>query len=161
MRIGSLASLIFVQFSLLVHSLPSAPHAWLTFPHNGATNRALIPFVNNSTLQTLNATQIPPISSLLHEIPYHVDGTPVSLHITLRDPPIPALYLNAFLTTILRRIAPKVRTQRDTVIPHDRYMFVDSITGVGFAYSKLSGSDRITWRMLSWTLEVSPLAHSV
>lgn len=158
MRIDLFASIIFVHFLLFIHALPSAPHAWLAPPPNGAVQRALNHPSDNPALRLLNATQTLPISPLLHEIPYNVDGTPVSLHITLRDPPIPVLYLNAFFTTALRRIAPNVQTQGDALIPHNRFMHVDKVTTVGFAYTGLSDSDRLTWQMLSWTLEVSPLA---
>ncbi len=154
MRIDFYTSLFFVHFPLLIQCLPSAPYAWLRSPRGGDINSAHNLTSIDPVLQLLNTTQITPIFPVLQEILYRVHGTPVILHITLRDPPIPVLYLNAFLTTVLRQIARKVQTQGDSPIPRDRFMYSDRITGAGFAYVGLSESHRITWQMLSWTLEV-------
>ncbi len=154
MRIDSYTSLLFVYLLFLIYCLPGAPSAWLRSPRGDDTKRAHNLTFSDPILQLLNTTQIPPMLPLLQEIPYKVHGTPVILHITLRDPPIPVLYLNAFLTTVLRQIARKVQTQGDSPTPRDRFMYSDRITGAGFAYVGLSELHRITWQMLSWTLEV-------
>lgn len=151
MRINLVISLICLYNSHFAFSLPSiTSRAFRLNRYNrigqyfNQATKVLIP-------QLSNATDPPPPSSLLNDIRYKVADAPVELHVSFLDPPIPKIYLDAFLTTVLRRIAPDVKGRPNDEIPDDRYLYHESaITNAGVLYA----DGQWSWQILSWTLQV-------
>lgn len=152
MRIDLFISIICLYFSPLVVSLPTINLRSFRLHRYNRIEHLPTSSANTSIPQIFNATDLSPTSSLLSHINYNVKDIPIGLELELRDPPIPKVYLDAFLTTALRRIAPEVHNQPSGLIPGDHYMYRElAVTNVGIAYT----GGRWTWQVLSWTLEVS------
>lgn len=152
MHINLVIYLICLHLSHFVSSLPSITSRSFSLNRINRIGQYLTQSTNISVPRSSNTTHLSPTSSLLSNIRYKVKDTPIGLEIALRDPPIPIVYLEAFLTTVLQRIASQVRSQPNGLIPGDRYFFRQvALTNMGLAYA----GGGWTWQVLSWTLKVS------
>jgi len=151
MHIHWLKALICLTFSHFALFLPSITSRAFRLDRYNRIAQYFNQATNASILQLSNATYPPPPPLLWNEIRYKVADAPVELHVSFLDPPIPKIYLDAFLTTVLRRIAPDVKGHPDDGIPGDRYLYHQSaITNAGILYA----DGQWTWQILSWTLQV-------
>lgn len=114
-----------------------------------------------STLGRLIETQYTPISNFsspsstsfsVAGIDFPIKGTPFSLDITLKGPPIPQIYISACVTAALRNIAPNVTTEAADPIPNNQFNYRDKTSGVHLEYIGFIDLNWLTWQQLSWAL---------